>query len=94
MTLHGSWNRSRRTGCKVVRLLFDSAGNPTGEYEDFMTGFVVSDKQVWGRPVAIAAARDGSMFVSEDGTERSGASPISGPRPLKACLTISMLNGC
>src|SRR5580692_11498471 len=51
VTLHGSWDRSIRTGYKVVRLFFDKSGKPTGEYEDFMTGFVVSDKQVWGRPV-------------------------------------------
>jgi glucose/arabinose dehydrogenase len=67
VTLHGSWDRSLRTGYKVVRLLFDKNGKPTGEYEDFMTGFVVSDKQVWGRPTGIAVAKDGSLFVAEDG---------------------------
>jgi glucose/arabinose dehydrogenase len=67
VTLHGSWNRAQRTGYKVVRLLFDSAGKPTGEYEDFMTGFVVSDKQVWGRPVGVTVAQDGSLLVTEDG---------------------------
>jgi glucose/arabinose dehydrogenase len=67
VTLHGSWNRAQRTGYKVVRLLFDSAGKATGEYEDFMTGFVVSDTEVWGRPVGVAVARDGSLFVTEDG---------------------------
>jgi glucose/arabinose dehydrogenase len=67
VAMHGSWNRELRTGYKVVRLLFDQDGKPTGEYEDFMTGFVVSDKQVWGRPVGVAVAKDGSLFVSEDG---------------------------
>ena len=67
-TMHGSWNRNNRTGYKVVRLLFDGAGKPTGEYEDFMTGFVVSDTQVWGRPVGVAVANDGSLFVTEDGS--------------------------
>lgn len=67
VTLHGSWDRSIRTGYKVVRLLFDKSGKPTGEYEDFMTGFVGSDKQVWGPPVGVAVARDGSLFVTEDG---------------------------
>jgi len=66
-TMHGSWNRDRRTGYKVVRLLFDGSGKPTGEYEDFMTGFVVSDTQVWGRPVGVDVANDGSLFVAEDG---------------------------
>ena len=67
VTMHGSWNRERRTGYKVVRLLFGRDGKPTGEYEDFMTGFVISDKQVWGRPVGVAVAKDGSLFVTEDG---------------------------
>jgi glucose/arabinose dehydrogenase len=65
VTLHGSWNRTPRTGYKVVRLRFKD-GAPTGEYDDFMTGFVVDDAQVWGRPTGIAVARDGSLLVSED----------------------------
>jgi len=67
VALHGSWNRDKRTGYKVVRLLFDASGKPTGEYEDFMTGFVLSNTQVWGRPVGVAVAKDGSLFVTEDG---------------------------
>ena len=66
VTLRGSWNRTRRTGYKVVRLRFAN-GRPTGEYEDFLTGFVVSDQAVWGRPVGIAVAHDGTLLVSEDG---------------------------
>jgi glucose/arabinose dehydrogenase len=68
VALHGSWDRSVLTGYKVVRLPFDKDGKPTGEYEDFMVGFVISDKQVWGRPTGIAVAKDGSLFVSEDGS--------------------------
>ena len=67
VTLHGSWNRGTRTGYKVVRLLFKD-GKPTGEYEDFITGFVTSDKAVWGRPVGVAVAKDGALIVSEDGS--------------------------
>ena len=48
------------------RLLFKD-GKPTGEYEDFITGFVVSDEQVWGRPVGVAVAKDGALIVTEDG---------------------------
>jgi glucose/arabinose dehydrogenase len=66
VALRGSWNRERRTGYKVVRLRF-SNGKPTGEYQDFLTGFVASDQAVWARPVGIAVARDGSLLVSEDG---------------------------
>jgi len=67
VTFHGSWNRAGRTGYKVVRLIFKN-GEPTGEYEDFMTGFVVSDDEVWGRPVGVTVARDGSLLVTEDGS--------------------------
>jgi glucose/arabinose dehydrogenase len=51
-----------------VRLIFDKNGKPTGEYDDFMTGFVISDKQVWGRPVGVATAKDGSLLVTDDGS--------------------------
>jgi len=66
VALHGSWNRSRRTGYKVIRVLLRD-GVPTGEYEDFLTGFVVDDRQVWGRPVGVAVAADGALLVTEDG---------------------------
>ena len=66
VTLRGSWNRARRTGYKVVRLRFVN-GRPTGEYQDFLTGFVASDQAVWARPVGIAVTRDGALLVSEDG---------------------------
>ncbi|ULO22970.1 sorbosone dehydrogenase family protein [Methylocystis sp. SB2] len=66
VALHGSWNRAKRTGYKVVRLRFKD-GRPTGEYQDFLTGFVVDDARVWGRPVDVAVAPDGSLLVSEDG---------------------------
>lgn len=62
---HGSWNRSRRTGYKVIRVIMKD-GAPTGEYEDFATGFVVNDSEVWGRPVGVAVDRDGALLVSED----------------------------
>ena len=65
VTMHGSWNRDTRTGYKVVRLKFDH-GKPTGEYQDFMTGFVVDKSNVWGRPVGVAVAPDGSLFIGED----------------------------
>jgi glucose/arabinose dehydrogenase len=63
---HGSWNRSKRTGYKVIRIRLKD-GVPTGEYEDFVTGFVINDREVWGRPVGVTVARDGSLLVSEDG---------------------------
>jgi len=66
VALHGSWNRGSRTGYKVVRILMQD-GAPTGEYEDFMTGFVVDDERVWARPVGVTVGNDGALLVGEDG---------------------------
>jgi glucose/arabinose dehydrogenase len=65
---HGSWNRSVRTGYEVIRVPVDGDGHASGEYQDFLTGFVVDDQHVWGRPVGIAEAEDGSLLVSDDGS--------------------------
>jgi glucose/arabinose dehydrogenase len=62
---HGSWNRAKRTGYKVIRIHLKD-GAPTGEYQDFVTGFVINDSDVWGRPVGVAVAHDGALLVSED----------------------------
>jgi glucose/arabinose dehydrogenase len=68
--LHGSWNRSRRTGYKIIRVPFDKgSGKPLGEYEDFVTGFVTREGEVWGRPAGITVANDGSLLFSEDGND-------------------------
>jgi glucose/arabinose dehydrogenase len=67
LALHGSWNRHTRTGSKVVRV-FMKDGVPTGRYQDFMTGFVVSDQEVWGRPSAVIVQDDGSLLVDDDVT--------------------------
>lgn len=66
VTFHGSWNRSLRTGYKLVRVRMKN-GEPTGEYQDFLTGFIVDDTSVWGRPVATVELGDGSLLLSEDG---------------------------
>ena len=66
VAMHGSWNRSVRTGYKVVRLHMVN-GHPDGTYQDFLTGFVASEGAVWGRPVGVAVAPDGSLLVTEDG---------------------------
>ena len=64
---HGSWNRSRRTGYKVIRIPL-KGGKATGEYEDFLVGFVTPDGNVWGRPVGVTVAKDGALLVTDDGT--------------------------
>lgn len=66
VALHGSWNRNSRTGYCVIRVRLHH-GQPTGEYEDFLTGFVADGRSVWGRPVGVAVAHDGALLVTEDG---------------------------
>jgi glucose/arabinose dehydrogenase len=63
---HGSWNRAKPTGYKIIRGIVKD-GNASGEYEDFITGFVIDDARVWGRPVGVAQAKDGSLLFSDDG---------------------------
>ncbi|HWR15848.1 MAG TPA: sorbosone dehydrogenase family protein [Terriglobales bacterium] len=64
---HGSWNKAIRTGYEVIFVPVDQNGKATGEYRDFMTGFVTQDGDVWGRPVGVAVMKDGSLLVSDDG---------------------------
>jgi glucose/arabinose dehydrogenase len=64
---HGSWNRKNRAGYEVIYIPMHD-GHATGEYDDFLTGFVTPDGQVWGRPVGVAVGKDGSLFVTDDGT--------------------------
>jgi glucose/arabinose dehydrogenase len=68
VALKGSWNRSEPTGYKIVRVPFKD-GRPEGYYENFATGFWASGEQraeVWGRPAALAVAKDGSLLVADD----------------------------
>jgi glucose/arabinose dehydrogenase len=65
IAFHGSWNRSTPTGYKLVFLPFQT-GAPTGETLDFVTGWQAAGGDVWGRPVDVAVAADGSLYVSDD----------------------------
>jgi len=68
VALKGSWNRSEPTGYKVVRVPFKD-GKPQGFYQNFVTGFWVSGMhraEVWGRPAALAVAKDGSLLIADD----------------------------
>jgi len=74
VALHGSWNRSTAAGYKVV--FFPMTNGKPGPVEDFMTGFLLKDGsggtplERWGRPVGVTVARDGSLLVSDDGSNR------------------------
>jgi glucose/arabinose dehydrogenase len=65
VTSHGSWNRAHRTGYKIIHV-FAPNGKATGEYEDFVTGFVVDEANVWGRPVGVTVAADGALVFTDD----------------------------
>jgi glucose/arabinose dehydrogenase/cytochrome c2 len=66
VAFHGSWNRSLRTGYKLVRVHMKN-DQPVGDYEDFLTGFIADNGNVWGRPVATTELKDGSLLLSDDG---------------------------
>jgi len=68
VSLHGSWNSSKPTGYKVVRVHFAN-GKPAGGYDNFVTGFRLDDSnpaEVWGRPAGLAVAKDGSLLIADD----------------------------
>ncbi len=62
---HGSWNRSELVGYKVAFIPFKQ-GKPNGKLEDFLTGFVKDNKEVYGKPVGVAVAQDGALLVADD----------------------------
>ena len=62
---HGSWNRADRTGHKVVRVPIEN-GKPTGEYVDFLVGFIGPDGKPWGRPSYLTPLNDGSLLLGDD----------------------------
>jgi len=65
---HGSWNKAVRVGYEVIRVPLHQKGDASGDYEDFLTGFVLPDGNVWGRPVGVTVTADGSLLVSDDGS--------------------------
>jgi glucose/arabinose dehydrogenase len=69
LAFRGSSNRSKRIGYSVGFLPFGKSGQPAGPVEEFLTGWMVSPdkREVWGRPVGVLQANDGSLLVSDDG---------------------------
>jgi len=68
VALHGSWNRTTRTGYKIIRIRFKN-GKPVGGYDDFVVGWMLGEDkaEVWGRPVGLLVLKDGSMLMTDDG---------------------------
>lgn len=71
LAFHGSWNRSHRDGYEVAFVPFKN-GQPTADAQDFVTGWMLSptEKDVWGRPVAVLQINDGSLLISDDGAKK------------------------
>jgi glucose/arabinose dehydrogenase/mono/diheme cytochrome c family protein len=65
---HGSWNKASRAGYEVIRVPLHQTGQASGDYEDFVTGFVLDNGKVWGRPVGMTVAPDGSLLFTDDGS--------------------------
>ncbi|HJT43719.1 MAG TPA: PQQ-dependent sugar dehydrogenase [Rhizomicrobium sp.] len=69
VSLHGSWNAAEPTGFKVVRIRFKNGRPASAGFENFLTGFwdgKLNPFNVWGRPVGLAVAKDGSLLVADD----------------------------
>lgn len=66
---HGSWNRSKFVGYRVAFVPF-KGGKPAGGPEDFLTGFIKNDDEVYGRPVGVTVAPDGALLVTDDASNR------------------------
>jgi glucose/arabinose dehydrogenase len=81
---HGSWNRTVRTGYKIIRVRLRRTGRTSGEYQDFLTGFVLPNGQVWGRPVGVTTALDGALLVSDDGSNSIWRVSYVGDKPTPA----------
>lgn len=68
VALHGSWNRAKLTGYKVISVPFRD-GKPAGGYDDLVAGWLPDEnsRRVWGRPVGVLVLPDGSLLISDDG---------------------------
>ena len=67
---HGSWNRTPKSGYEVVRIPMKADGTAAGGYEPFVSGWATSEGRVWGRPVGVTVAKDGSLLITDDGANK------------------------
>ncbi|PZQ50425.1 MAG: sorbosone dehydrogenase [Rhodovulum sulfidophilum] len=63
---HGSWNRSKLSGYRLIFVPFAN-GKPSGPARDILTGFLSEDEKLsWGRPVGVALAPGGGLLMADD----------------------------
>jgi glucose/arabinose dehydrogenase len=69
VAFHGSWNRQKLSGYKIVRIRFNNGKLVGNAFEDFVTGWLPDENsnEVWGRPVGLLVAADGSLLITDDG---------------------------
>lgn len=72
VALHGSWNRQKLTGYKIIRVRFQNGKLVGNGYEDFLTGWLPNENssEVWGRPVGLLVNADGSLLIADDGGKK------------------------
>ncbi len=72
VALHGSWNRQKLTGYKIIRVRFKDGKLVGNQYEDFISGWLPDENsnEVWGRPVGLLVAADGSLLITDDGADK------------------------
>ena len=72
VALHGSWNRERLTGYKIIRVKFENGKLAGNSYEDFLSGWLPDEtsNEVWGRPVGLLVNSDGSLLIADDGAKK------------------------
>lgn len=72
VAMHGSWNRQKLSGYKIVRIRFKNGKLISNSFEDFVTGWLPDENsnEVWGRPVGLLVAADGSLLITDDGGKK------------------------
>ena len=72
VALHGSWNRQKLTGYKIIRVRFKDGKLVGNSYEDFVSGWLQNEdsNEVWGRPVGLLVSPDGSLLITDDGADK------------------------
>lgn len=72
VALHGSWNREKLTGYKIIRVNFENGKLVSNSYEDFLSGWLPDEtsSEVWGRPVGLLVNADGSLLIADDGANK------------------------